>query len=130
MSAKQIRVLVLDDEEPVRNSLTAFLEDEGLEVVGAGSGEQALAIVAAQQLDVAVVDIRLPGMNGNDFILHAHSLAPDLQFLIYTGSANYSMPDAVTEFGVHPDQVLLKPLFDMRVLTAAILRLARRGEHG
>lgn len=61
-------ILVVDDETPVRISLAAYLEDEGFEVRVADSAERALESVSADPPDVAVVDLRLPGMDGASFI--------------------------------------------------------------
>jgi two-component system OmpR family response regulator len=127
MSPRQVRVLVVDDDDVVRRNLVAFLEDEGFEVVAAGSGEDASALMAGRQIDVAVVDIRLPGMNGNEFILQAHRAHPKTGFLIYTGSPDYDLPSAVTCSGVPSNGLLRKPLRDMRVLSTIIRRVAGEG---
>ena len=127
MSDRQVRVLVVDDDDVVRRNLVAFLEDEGFGIVAASSGEDALALMAGRQIDVAVVDIRLPGMNGNEFILQAHRDYPMTGFLIYTGSPDYNLPPAVTNSGVPANGLLRKPLRDMRVLANVIRRVAREG---
>jgi DNA-binding response OmpR family regulator len=56
--------LILDDEESIRQSIAAFMEDEGYVVFQAESAEQALEIVRTHPIDDAVVDIRLPGQDG------------------------------------------------------------------
>ena len=60
------RVLVVDDEAPVRLVLTRLLEAEGYEVVHAGGGEQALAIVSQGGIDTVLLDVMMPGMSGLD----------------------------------------------------------------
>jgi EAL domain-containing protein (putative c-di-GMP-specific phosphodiesterase class I)/CheY-like chemotaxis protein len=62
----QIRVLIADDEETVRDALSSFLDDdEGISVVGSGQdAEEAIAIAAAQRPDVALLDVRMPGGGG------------------------------------------------------------------
>lgn len=123
MSQQQVQVLLVDDDGVVRRNLVAFLEDEGFEVLAAASGEDALVLMAGRYVDVAVVDIRLPGMNGNEFILQAHRDHPGTDFLIYTGSLDYELPPSVKGSGVPSNGVFRKPLQDMQVLANMIRRL-------
>jgi len=62
------RILILDDEQLVRNSLADYLQDAGFETVCFASGEEAIETLGSERFDVAVVDMRMPGMNGNQFI--------------------------------------------------------------
>jgi DNA-binding NtrC family response regulator len=116
-------VLVVDDEEMVRENLGAYLDDEGFSVLLAESGEQGLALLGRQGCDVAVVDMRLPGINGNKFIQEANAQNPGLRFLIHTGSLNYSPPAEFARLGLTPDRVFIKPVPDMAVIAAAIRRV-------
>ena len=77
MSNASIRVLVVDDEEMILLNLAVFLEDDGFTVFSASSGEAALELLSRETVDVAIVDIRLPGMDGNTLILEAHKLYPE-----------------------------------------------------
>jgi len=85
--------------------LPAFLEDEGFTVFSAASGEEALDLILKQEIDVAIIDMRLPGINGDTLILKAHEIQPVLKFLIHTGSTNYSVSRSLEEIGVKKDQV-------------------------
>jgi two-component system cell cycle sensor histidine kinase/response regulator CckA len=67
IGAEPARVLIVDDERPTRDILTAILGPEGCIVITADSGEEALAIVAAQPIDLILLDILLPGMDGYAF---------------------------------------------------------------
>ena len=79
MSASIGRVLVVDDDDAVRSCVEAFLEDEGFAVETAASGEQALSALTPGRVHVAVVDARLPGMNGDELIRRAHRRDPALR---------------------------------------------------
>ncbi len=127
MSAPQIRVLVVDDESSVRISLAGYLEDRGFKVLSAGSAEEALEALATEPVDVAIVDIRLPRMDGNTLIPKAAEMQPSLKFLIYTGSAEYHLPPSLADIGIGVDEVFRKPLSDLRVMAEAIHRLATKG---
>ena len=113
-------LLILDDEESIRQSIAAFLEDDGYLVYQAGSGEEALEIVKTRRVDGAIVDIRLPGMDGNAFMLEARKLAADLKFVIHTGSADYNPPVSVKSLGITSDKVLIKPVPNLNMLLKAL----------
>ena len=113
-------VLVVDDEEMVRENLGAYLDDEGFTVLLAESGEQGLALLGQRHCDVAVVDMRLPGINGNKFIQEANAQNPGLRFLIHTGSLNYSPPAEFSRLGLSSGSVFITPVPDMAVIAEAI----------
>jgi two-component system, OmpR family, response regulator len=121
MDISNIKVLVVDDEGVVCSNVAAFLEDEEFTVFSAASGEEALDLLLKQKIDVAIIDMRLPGIDGDTLILKAHEIQPVLKFLIHTGSTNYSVPRSLEEIGVKNEQVFRKPLSDMSVLTKGIL---------
>lgn len=123
LSQDPVRVLILDDEEMYRINLTDFFLDEGFSVTTAGSGEIALESVINEKLDVVVVDMRLPGIDGNTFISRAHKIRPELRFIIHTGSTAYSIPNELREIGISEEQVFFKPLDDFSILVEAIRKL-------
>ena len=120
MSDPRRRVLIVDDEESIRGSLKAYLEDEGYEVVGVGKGEDGLDVLAQEPADVAIVDMRLPGMDGNAFVEQAHQLLPGMSFFIYTGSVGYKPPPNLQAIGVDEEHVFKKPLGDIAILVDAM----------
>ena len=126
-SVGAIRVLVTDDEPSVRGSLEWFLSDYGFDVSVAESAESALKLLSAKQYDVAIVDLRLPGMSGDALILEAHRIAPDVRFLLYTGSMDYRLSEDLKRIGVTPEQVYTKPVPDLADIARAVERLAREG---
>lgn len=119
----QIRVLVVDDEPSIRNSLVEFLADCQFTVLAADSAESALDLIARYPVDVALVDIRLPKLDGDSLILEAHLLRPGMRFLVHTGSMEYQLSEELKSVGVSPEHVFLKPQVDLRVFRDAIRRL-------
>lgn len=124
MMTAPILVLLLDDHASLRRNLMALLEDEGFLVMEANSGEEALQILLTQVVNVVIVDIRLPGMNGNEFIKSAHAVYPNLRFLIHTGVADYAMPEALRRFGLTENCVFQKPLADIHALLTCLRTLS------
>jgi CheY-like chemotaxis protein len=123
-------ILIVDDDEIVRINLIAYLEDEDFTPLGAASGEEALRIVERRQVDVAVVDMRLPGMDGNTLIRKARRLRPNLRFLIHTGSIDFSLPEELRELGVRSEHVFFKPIPRMELFKEAVEELAREARSG
>jgi DNA-binding NtrC family response regulator len=128
MISSTIRVLVVDDEEMILINLVAFLEDEGFSVLSTKSGEEALELLASETVDIAIIDIRLPQMDGDTLIIKAHELQPEMKFLVYTGSVNYTLPKTLMNLGISEEQVFKKPLDDIGVLVQAIHQLIDRKE--
>ena len=120
-----IRILIVDDETLIASSLKVFLEDEGFMVAAAGSGEAALEMIKQDDgFDVCVMDMRLPGLDGNATIRHLHDLAPGIRFIIHTGSIDYRVPVDLQNLGIRTDHLFHKPLIDMRPIADAIRSLA------
>src|SRR5689334_19531794 len=97
--ASKRRVLVVDDDPRVAASLTAFLEDEGFAVAFSGTGTDALSALAVEAIDVVIVDLRLGEMSGETFISRARQVRPRARYIIYTGSLNYRLSDAMRQIG-------------------------------
>ncbi len=116
-------VLVIDDEELIRFNLVSYLEDEAFDVIEAGSAEEALQILKEHNPDVSIVDQRLPGMDGNSFILQASQISPHMRFVIHTGSLEYEIPSRLRNLGINEEHILHKPLYDMNLLVERISRL-------
>lgn len=118
-------VLIVDDEEMIRENLKAYLEDEGLGVVAFESATHALFwLQAGVSCPVCIMDIRLPDMDGNTAIRALHELYPEMKFLIHTGSSSYSLPEDLRTMGLDDSRVYRKPLEDMGPLAAAVRALA------
>ena len=65
---KKTRILIIDDEEAVRNSLGVYLEDSGFGVLEAPDGHKGFALFEAHQPDLILLDLRMPEMDGLEFL--------------------------------------------------------------
>jgi CheY-like chemotaxis protein len=118
------RVLIVDDEAGVRANLAAYLEDDGFEVATASSGEEALQHATHFRPDVCIMDMRLPGMDGNDAIRAIHAQWPEVVFVIHTATAGYVLPEDLRAIGLADEHVYRKPVTDMAPLAEYIVALA------
>ncbi|MBL8260112.1 MAG: response regulator [Candidatus Competibacteraceae bacterium] len=122
-------VLIVDDEEMIRENLKAYLEDEGMGVAAFESATLALSwLRGGARCPVCVMDMRLPDMDGNTAIRILHDLYPEMDFLIHTGSSSYSLPEDLRAMGLDDSRVYRKPLEDMAPLAAAVRALAAARE--
>ena len=80
------RILVVEDQEPVRVCLRMMLELEGHQVTEASNGAEALKLFAISHFDLVVTDFEMPVMNGNELAVNIKQLAPSLPILMITAS--------------------------------------------
>ena len=120
------RVLVVDDEPSIRESLAEFLRDFGMEVSTSINAEEALDLLGKNQFDVLIADLRLPGITGDAMIPKANRLQPDLRYLIHTGSIDYRLSSELIALGLTHEHIILKPLSDLTSLVDKIEVLFRR----
>ncbi len=79
-----MRILIVDDEEVLRDVLDAVLRREGFEIIPAASGEEALSILDNQDVDLAILDIMLPGISGIDTLRAIRISNPSLPVIVIT----------------------------------------------
>ncbi len=83
--SRRIRVLVIDDEAPFRETLCKVLGRRGMDVIAAATGQEGLKKLAAQPVDVVVLDLRMPGIDGLTTLRMINDLEPNAQVIILTG---------------------------------------------
>jgi two-component system response regulator AtoC len=91
---RKIKVLVVDDEAIMRDSLHDWLTDAGHDVLTAENASQALEVIKREQPGVAVIDLVLPGSDGLELLKDAREISPNIQAIIIT--AYGSVPTAIT----------------------------------
>lgn len=85
MAKEQQVILVVDDEEGLREGLRSLLEDEGYAVLCAEDGEKALEIVRKAHIDLMLTDMRMPGMSGIDLLKRVRKIREEIGVIILTG---------------------------------------------
>ena len=109
--------MIIDDEEHIRSSLVGFLEDfEEFDLRSAHSAEEALEQLRREPADVCVVDIRLPAMNGAEFIRAATEHGLCIRSILHTGSTDFRRYIDIGELGLCEEDVFQKPCDGMAIL--------------
>lgn len=118
-----MKILVVDDEQAVRDSLRRSLSFNGYNVVLAEDGIQALEMIDKEQPALVILDVMMPGMDGLEVCRHLRSEGDDRPILILTARDNVS--DRVGGLDAGADDYLAKP-FALEELLARVRSLVRR----
>jgi two-component system nitrogen regulation response regulator NtrX len=117
-------VLIVDDEEGIRETLSGIFQDEGYDVITAGSGEEALKILKEQSPDLVLLDVWLSGIDGIETLQEIKKTNPELPVVIISGHGNIELAVKATHVGAY--DFLEKPLSLERVLLVARRALEKR----
>lgn len=119
------RILVADDEESMRWVLSKALKRKGIAVDLAKDGDEALSMIQRSAYDLAILDIKMPGISGLDLLEKAKEIRQDLLFVIMTAEA--SMKNAVEAMKRGAYDYITKP-FDLDVIDAIIEKIEKARE--
>lgn len=130
MSASPVRILVVDDEPPIRRLLRAGLGTQGYEVVEAGSVREALQAIAERAPDVVLLDLGLPDRNGMELLTQLRESGADFPIVVVSSRTDETGIVQALELGA--DDYVTKP-FGMKELVARLRvairhRLQQQGE--
>jgi DNA-binding NtrC family response regulator len=123
MNAPPVSVLIIDDDESIRLGCVASLEQEGFLVRAADNGKTGLDLVREEAFDVAIVDLKMPGIGGMTVLERLRQDAPDTQVIIITGYATIESAVAAIRKGAY--DYLSKP-FSVDMLNAVVKRAVER----
>lgn len=124
--SKPARILVIDDDESVRKALVAALEHEGYVVDSAESGSEAIRKSHENFYNLALIDIRLPDMEGTRLLSEMNETVPRMVKIIVTGYA--SLPNAIEALKRGADDYVMKPSNIENLLASVKERLRRQQE--
>jgi CheY-like chemotaxis protein len=111
------RVLVVDDEEDLRELVSDVLKEGGYEVTIAAGGEEALAVAGRERFDLVVTDLGMPGVSGWDVAAGCRKIQPRIRIILLTGWGAELDPARAERAGI--DRILKKP-FDMKELLRSV----------
>lgn len=104
----RVSILVVDDEDAVRQFLVAGLQSPLRQIFTAASGEEAVEIVKQTPLDLVTLDLIMPGMNGVETFRQIHALRPELPVVLVTGYPDSDLISRALE--IAPFTVVNKPI--------------------
>ena len=120
------RILIVDDDEATRKSLTEILRYEKYDVLSADAGETAVEALVSNEIDLMLLDIRMVGMDGIEVLKKAKEISPDTQVVMLTGHG--SMETAIEALRYEAHDYLLNPPSRQEVLSSVARGLAQRDE--
>ncbi len=116
MSSLTKKILVVDDEIGIRQSLKKILEKEGFDVVTASNGEEAFKLIRGSDIDLLISDIRMAGMDGLELLKVCKSISPYTEVIMITGYA--SVDTAVDSMKQGAYDYITKPFKKADILKA------------
>lgn len=114
------RVLVVDDEPYIRKAIKRMLKPEGLYLFEVETGEQALSTLDANLIDVVLLDVRLPDINGIDVLKHVKNIDPEIVVIIMTGHGTVQMAVEAMKEGAF--EFLTKPFESPELIPITVRR--------
>ena len=123
MAVSSIQILLIEDDEEFRELLLGLLTDEGYQVSGVASGEQAIETAQGQRFDLVIADVKLGGMDGLDALSRIQDGQSELQSMVMTGYSTEADSIRAVKLGV--SNYLKKP-FTVADFLKAVESLAQR----
>ncbi len=117
-------ILVVDDEPVARQSLTDILKLEGYNVASAPNGQAAVEHVRTHSIDLMIVDLRMPGMDGLEVVQVVNQIAPDTEVILLTAFGSTETAIQALRLRIH--DYLLKPASPAQIIATVKKGLARR----
>ncbi|WP_312938133.1 two-component system response regulator RssB [Stutzerimonas nitrititolerans] len=124
MQSPSATLLIIDDDDVVRASLAAYLDDSGFRVLQAPSGPKGLELFDSERPDLVICDLRMPQMDGLELIRLISERQNDLPVIVVSGAG--VMNDAVEALRLGAADYLIKPLEDLAMLEHSVRRALDR----
>ncbi len=99
---KNLNIILIDDDEWIRDAMRLFFEDEGCALTAVETAEEAIEAIGRQAFDIVIADYRLPGMDGIDFFTFIQNKTADSTIkILITAYLNRSVRAMAKKAGVH-----------------------------
>lgn len=119
--ARATRIVVVDDETRIANTLVEILKDEGFDAMSASTGEAAIELARTFKPDIVLSDVIIPGLNGIEAAIRIGELLPKCRIILFSGqAATLDLLKDARQRG-HDFEILAKP-----IKPATLLAIIRR----
>jgi len=117
---KKMKILLIDDDEWIRDSLSVFFESEGCQLQALETAEEALNALSGQTYNIIIADYRLPGMDGLAFFKHIQESQPEILKILITAYKTDAVVSEAMDLGVND---LIEKPFTTNSIEASLSRL-------
>ena len=98
---KEMKILLIDDDEWIRDSLTLFFEGEGCRLVAFETAEEGLDAIKKKSYDIVIADYKLPGMDGLEFFSQLQKSHPSVIKILITAYGSKEVVSEAFKLGIH-----------------------------
>ena len=116
-----LKLLLIDDEEPIRVALARSLRSDGYEVLTAENGEKGIEVFKEERPTIVLTDIKMPGMDGIEVLKRIKEISPRTEVIVITGTLYEDMDVTVQSLQLDASDFITKPITD-EGLTVALKR--------
>ncbi len=124
LMSDQVKILIAEDNDFVRAQIVQFLSIDAYQLIEANDGNQALDVVCEDDVDIAIVDVRMEPMDGFEFIQKIRGKEINIPVILVTGDNDPDLLSRSNEWGV--SAVLIKPVEKDRLLMTVERLLSKR----
>ena len=117
---REMEILLIDDDEWIRDALRIFFEEEGCRLVALETAEEGIEALQSQDYDIVIADYRLPGVDGLEFLSRVKLSHPNFIQILITAYANDEIVAKANSLGIH--ELISKP-FSSRNIEDSLSRL-------
>ena len=120
-----MRILIVEDDADIRTLIAFHIKSMGAEAIEAENGQKALSAIGSGGVDLAILDIMLPGISGIEILRRIRAEGPDRELPVIVASALNSENDIISALEEGADDYITKP-FSPKILIARVKSLLRR----
>ena len=122
---KNKKILLVDDDEWIRDSLTLYFDTEGCQMIAVETAEEGMELLKQQGYDIILLDYKLPGIDGLTFSRKIQEICPDAIKILITAYKNKKVISEAANVGI---QDLIDKPFTIKTIEDSMLRLIQRNE--
>jgi len=124
---RQMKILLIDDDEWIRDSLELYFEGEGCHLLALETAEEGIEALKEQNYDIIMVDYRLPGMDGLEFLKRIQKTQPNALKLLITAYKSEKVVSEALKIGI---QDFIEKPFTTKTIEGSLARLMKNYGQG